>query len=250
MHKRIVNTKTVQQELKNDQWRVDCEVDHSYLALVQQMHLSQAIATVECDPSRPDKFSWPCSQSGVYTAKSLYNNLFINFEKSNTAACTWRSWAPLKCKLFVWLAPQHRLWTSDRRARHRLDEQPSSCFLYLQEEDNIEHILGGCTYAWDDEDINTIVTPQAPAAIHTGQITRARARQLNYQILSFLGNDSNVPENMMLPKLGTFVLLTNEGPNLDTKDEPWSKFKHGDDGMRKGNKNRVTSDDSRTSNPP
>ena len=30
----------------------------------------------------------------------------------------------------------------------------------------------------DDEDINTIVTPTAPAAIHTGPITRARTRQL------------------------------------------------------------------------
>ena len=34
----------------------------------------------------------------------------------------------------------------------------------------------------------------------------------------FLGNDSNVHENMMLPKLDTFVLLTNEGPSLE-KDE-------------------------------
>ena len=55
----------------------------------------------------------------------------------------------------------------------------------------------------DDEDINTIVTTTAPAAIHTGSITRARAHQLNYQILSFLGNDSNFHENMMLPKLVT-----------------------------------------------
>ena len=59
-----------------------------------------------------------------------------------------------------------------------------------------------------DEDINTIVTPTPPAAIHTGPITRARTRQLNYQVLLFLGNDSNVHENMMLPKLDTFVLLT------------------------------------------
>ena len=101
-------------------------------------------------------------------------------------------------------------------------------------------------YSIPDEDINTIVTPTAPVAIHTGPITRARTRQLNYQVLSFLGNDSNVHENMMLPKLGTCVLLTNEGPSLDKNDEPWSKFKHGDDGMRKGNKNGVTSDDFRT----
>ena len=100
-----------------------------------------------------------------------------------------------------------------------------------------------------DEDINTIVTPTAPTATYTGPITRDRARQLNYQVLSFLGNDSNVHENMMLPKLDTFVLLTNEGPSFD-KDEHWIKNKHGDDGMRKGNKNGATSDDFRTLKPP
>ena len=71
-----------------------------------------------------------------------------------------------------------------------------------------------------------------------------------YQVLSFLGNDSNVYENMMLPKLDTFVLLTNVGPSLDKKDEHWSKIKHGDDSMRKGNKNRVSSDDFKTLKPP
>jgi hypothetical protein len=54
----------------------------------------------------------------------------------------------------------------------------------------------------------------------------------------------------MLPKLDTFVLLTNEGPSLDTKDEHWSKIEHGDDGMYKGNKNGVSSDDFRTLKPP
>ena len=51
---------------------------------------------------------------------------------------------------------------------------------------------------------------------------------------------------MKLPKLDTFVLLTNEGPGMDKRDEHWSKTKHGDDGMRNGNKNGVTSDDFRT----
>ena len=54
----------------------------------------------------------------------------------------------------------------------------------------------------------------------------------------------------MLPKLDTFVLLTNEGPSLDKRDEHWSKTKHGDNGMCKGNKNEVTRDDSRTLKPP
>src|SRR3954466_790286 len=47
-----------------------------------------------------------------------------------------------------------------------------------------------------DEDINTIVTSTAPTVTYDGPITRARARQLNYQVLSFLGNDSHVHENM------------------------------------------------------
>ena len=54
----------------------------------------------------------------------------------------------------------------------------------------------------------------------------------------------------MLPKLDSFVLPTNEGPSLDNKDEHWGNIKHGDDGMRKGNKNAVTSDDFRTLKPP
>ena len=55
---------------------------------------------------------------------------------------------------------------------------------------------------------------------------------------------------MMLPKLDTFFLLTNEGPSLDKKDEHWSKIKHGVDVMRKGNKNEVSSDDFTTLKPP
>ena len=121
---------------------------------------------------------------------------------------------------------------------------------YLGEVDELPSRTTSFQEGEDHEDTNTIVTPTAPAAIHTGPITRARARQLNYQVLLFHGNDSHVHENMMLPKLDTFVLLANEGPSLDKEDEPGNKFKHGDDGMRKGIKNRVTSVDFRTLKPP
>ena len=47
-----------------------------------------------------------------------------------------------------------------------------------------------------------------------------------------------------------FFLLTNDGPGMDKRDEHCSKTKHGDDGMRKGIKNGVTSDDFRTLKPP
>ena len=101
-----------------------------------------------------------------------------------------------------------------------------------------------------DEDINTIVTPTAPAAIHVGPVTRARACQLNYQVLSFLGNTSNVHECMMLPKLDTFVVLMNEGPSMDKKDIRWSGIKHGEEGAHAGKNNGASTGDFCTLKPP
>ena len=92
----------------------------------------------------------------------------------------------------------------------------------------------------------TTVTPISPAILPLGAIARARIRQLNYQVLSFLDNVSSIHENMMLPNLDTFVLLAIEGTSIDKKDEYWSMVKHGDEGACEENKNGVTSDDSRT----
>ena len=111
---------------------------------------------------------------------------------------------------------------------------------YLGEEDELPSRTTSIQEGEDDKDITNKVTPTTPTATYTGPITKACTRQLNYQVLSFLGNDFNVHKNMMLPKLDTFVLLTNEGPRLDKNDEYWSTIKHGDDDMHKGNKNGVS----------
>jgi hypothetical protein len=69
-----------------------------------------------------------------------------------------------------------------------------------------------------DEDIPSIDTPAAPTAEHIqGPITRARAKQLNYQVLLFLGTLSHIYENMMLPKSDMFVTLRNDGPSMDER---------------------------------
>ena len=85
-----------------------------------------------------------------------------------------------------------------------------------------------------DEDISTTDTTVAPAATHPhaspllqGPLTRARARQLNYQVLSFLETIPNVHENMMLPKSDAFMFLRNDGPSKDERDAHWSMIVHG-----------------------
>ena len=49
---------------------------------------------------------------------------------------------------------------------------------YWGEEDELSSRTTSFQEGEDDADINTIVTPTTPAAIHTGPITRACARQL------------------------------------------------------------------------
>jgi hypothetical protein len=84
-----------------------------------------------------------------------------------------------------------------------------------------------------DEDIPSIDTPAVPTAEHIqGPITRARAKQLNYQVLSFLGTLSHIHENMMLPKSDMFVTLRNDRPSMDEGDKHWSMIVHGDGSKR------------------
>ena len=101
-----------------------------------------------------------------------------------------------------------------------------------------------------DEDMATTVTPISPVVLPLGTVARAQIRQLNYQVLSFLGNVSSVHENMMLPNLDTFVLLAIEGHSTDKKVEHWSMVKYGDEGACEENKNGGSSGDFRTLKPP
>lgn len=86
-----------------------------------------------------------------------------------------------------------------------------------------------------------LVLHPSPRCYTSWTNTRAHTRQLNYQVLSLLGTTSNIHENMILPKLDTFLLPRNEGPIMDTRDEHWSMIKHEDEGMRSGNKNGASS---------
>ena len=49
-------------------------------------------------------------------------------------------------------------------------------------------------------------------------MTRARARQFNYQVLSFLGASPTLVQSMMLPKSDMLLMLRNKGPSLKMGD--------------------------------
>jgi hypothetical protein len=103
----------------------------------------------------------------------------------------------------------------------------------------------------NDEDIPSIDTSAAPTADHVqGPITRARTKQLNYQVLSFLEALSHKHENMMLPKSDMFITLRNDGPSVDERHKHWSIIMHGDGNKRLRIEEGSTSGDFRIFKPP
>jgi hypothetical protein len=57
----------------------------------------------------------------------------------------WKIWAPLKVKIFLWLALKRRHWTADRRHRHGLDAQ-TICSLCGMEPETNDHLFLSCSY--------------------------------------------------------------------------------------------------------
>lgn len=94
----------------------------------------------EKDPE-VDSFLWPASRSSSYTASSTCRWLCQGSIRFAPMNCIWKSGAPLECKVFLWLAVQHRVWTSDRWHRYGLQDSMSACFTCLQGEDTIVHVL-------------------------------------------------------------------------------------------------------------
>uniref|UniRef100_A0A0A9CIF0 Reverse transcriptase zinc-binding domain-containing protein n=1 Tax=Arundo donax TaxID=35708 RepID=A0A0A9CIF0_ARUDO len=93
-----------------------------------------------------DHHTWKLTRSGTYSSKSAYNAYFVGSIKFAPWRCIWKSWAPLQCKLFLWLAVLNRCWTGDRLAKRGLPH-PAACPLCDQAEESINHILTSCAFA-------------------------------------------------------------------------------------------------------
>ena len=143
---RIRNKRTVEEGLRENRWMLDVKVALPPLAADQWVRLWIAVSELPRDETARDSFRWTLSESGVYSASSVYKELMRGQERFPLAKGVWKCWAPLKCRIFMWLALQYRIWTSDRRARHGLQEQPETCKLCLQEIETADHLLMQCVY--------------------------------------------------------------------------------------------------------
>jgi hypothetical protein len=76
----------------------------------------------------------------------------VSIQHAQTSAVTfyghqlmWKTWAPLRVKIFLWLALWRGHWTVDWRTRHGLKAR-DHCYLCDQAPETIDHIIASCPF--------------------------------------------------------------------------------------------------------
>jgi hypothetical protein len=108
--------RSVADALQNDNWIRDLMHDVTTAIFVEYIVLWIMADAAQVNPSDPadDEIIWTRSADGNYSAKSAYSMQFDGSVESSFPTKIWRVWAPSRCKFFVWLMLQNRIWTADR----------------------------------------------------------------------------------------------------------------------------------------
>jgi hypothetical protein len=113
--------RTVADAILDDHWLTDLRGRVPLDLLPDFVALRQVVRGCSIDPHTEDNFRWK-SASGVYSASSAYAMQFDGSLQSSLRHI-WPAWAPPKCKFFMWLLLQRRVFTADRLLRFGMPNQ-------------------------------------------------------------------------------------------------------------------------------
>jgi hypothetical protein len=105
---RCVRRRTVQEALPDNTWLQDIQGHYSVVVLAEFLDIWDLVQEILLQPEVEDVHKWRFEASGQFSTKSAYEALFhgaINFEPSKQI---WSTWAPRKCKFFLWLVAHNR----------------------------------------------------------------------------------------------------------------------------------------------
>jgi hypothetical protein len=142
--KKWIKKRTVHEALQNACWIQDIHGQVSIQLILEFLSLWD-LSGFTLHQGVPDTHIWRLSSTSQYSAKSAYEALCQGSIKFDPWTRIWKSWAPRKCKFFLWLAAHDRCWTADRLARRNLPH-PELCPLCDQEKETINHLLSSCVF--------------------------------------------------------------------------------------------------------
>jgi hypothetical protein len=131
--------------LLNRRWISDIRGGLTVGVLVDCLKLWACLSEIELHPHIEDRHIFSVAPNGKYSAKAAYKGLFLGSCTSGQYKRVWKTWAPSKCRFFLWLVAHNRCWTADRPAKRGM--HPSSCPLCDQEPESINHLLVSCVFA-------------------------------------------------------------------------------------------------------
>jgi hypothetical protein len=115
-------------------------------ALADFLRLWNIVAQVELQLNKEDKHIFRLSANGKYSAKAAYEGLLLGSVQFEPDERIWKTWAPPKCRFFMWLAALKKCWTVDRLEKCGLDH-PERCPFCDQEGESIDHLLVACVFS-------------------------------------------------------------------------------------------------------
>jgi hypothetical protein len=144
--KRKANRRTVFEALASNAWVSDIQGAITVGVISEFLGLWDIFREVCLQPGVEDSHILRLSSNGLYSAQSAYTGLLQGTVIFWPLETIWKSWAPRKCKFFMWLVAHDRCWTADRLAKRGLSHL-ERCPHCNQEEETIGHLLLSCIFA-------------------------------------------------------------------------------------------------------
>ncbi|KAM1157902.1 hypothetical protein ACFX1X_028768 [Malus domestica] len=132
-------------------WNFDFRRNLNEMEIEEAASLLQKVEVVRLSPSKMDNRRWNLEASGLFTCKSyrslLSNNGIVHYYPPYSQI--WKSKAPPKVKILVWLVATGSLNTCDKIQRRNplMCLSPHWCSLCKAKEESVNHIFLHCSYS-------------------------------------------------------------------------------------------------------
>ena len=112
--RRDIKETTVAAAMESRSWIRQITGGITVPAIMEYLRLWDILSTITLGEGE-DKLIWCWRADGAYSSKSAYRALFMAATPVYGCHLVWETWAPLRVKIFLWLAIRKRHWTADRR---------------------------------------------------------------------------------------------------------------------------------------